>query len=145
VSSSSIDQTTKQLSIQTNGTTPTRSTAKLHYSTPDSTGNTIENFPIPQLSPPGRLSGTAVDEDTIRINWFDESDKEYGYAIQYREHTEPPSGNFVALKTNLNEDFYALTSVTVEPLPPGVAYDWKVVTTYRGSDNVYVPGGSPGR
>jgi cyclophilin family peptidyl-prolyl cis-trans isomerase len=41
-------------------------------------------FTIPPLRGPTSLSGSVVDENTIRLNWIDNSNNEKGYEIQYR-------------------------------------------------------------
>lgn len=77
-----IDPSTNLLAHQATGSggQVTYSTDKLVYSAPTTTLTRT----IPALAnPPGRLRGTSVDESTMRLSWFDESDKEQGYEIQF--------------------------------------------------------------
>jgi cyclophilin family peptidyl-prolyl cis-trans isomerase/formylglycine-generating enzyme required for sulfatase activity len=119
-----IHPTTNRLAHRT-GTSPnfTYSETQLKYTS----ATVLENVTIPALSsPPGRLAATVADEDTIRLHWFDESDKEQGYAVEFRQVTDPLPATF----TNYTYTDSGATTLEV-PVPPGAEFEWQVAAAYQ--------------
>ena len=84
---------------------------------------TVSNFTIRDLnSPPSQIRGVAVDENTIRLHWIDESDKEQGYDIQFREGTA----------TSFTTQSYTAPNATSFEIdtPPKATVTWRVRGAY---------------
>ncbi len=81
---------------------------------------------IPVLSPPTELSGSVVDQSSIRLSWVDNSSNETGYKIEYKAigtstWTTLGSANGAAPPSS--------TSYTVN-IGSGVTLDWRVSAVY---------------
>jgi len=115
-----------------NGQNPTYSVdGKLFYTE----ATTITNRTIPDLSaPPTQIRGTAVDEKTMRLNWFDESDKEHGYEIQNLQGTTTYSTWDYTLP---NATSYDITNVA-----PLTSATWKIRAAYQRADRQIVTSAS---
>ncbi|RFC46775.1 MAG: Peptidyl-prolyl cis-trans isomerase (rotamase) [Verrucomicrobia bacterium] len=103
-------------------------TSKLVYTAPTATVTRT----IPSLAnPPGRLRGTWVDESTMRLTWFDESDKEQGYEIQFQQQG---TSNF------LTYDYSAADSTLFEisNLQPQTSATWRVRAAFQRQDQQIV-------
>ena len=123
-----IDPSTKLLAhATTTGNTTTYSTDKLVYSPPTD----IITHTGPELnSVPTQFTGSALDEDTIRLNWYDGSDKEGGYEVQYKE---PGGATFTTTTyTPANGTSYEVNT------SPGTSFIWRVRAAYLESDNTTI-------
>lgn len=108
------------VTYDSNGQNPVYTQTQLSYSA----SSNVVTHTIPALSStPGLLAGEALDENTIRLAWFDRSDKEMGYAIEYKEVSD---ASFATL------DYTAPNATSFQiDTPPGATFQWQVRGAYQ--------------
>jgi cyclophilin family peptidyl-prolyl cis-trans isomerase/formylglycine-generating enzyme required for sulfatase activity len=100
--------------------------------TNDYTGYSNEQtITIPALKPHTALVASAVDENTLKLDWADNSDNETLTSIEYR--IPSGSGLYQSLGT-VNPNSTSAGSVTFDHLP-GLATDWQVKAGHQEGSN----------
>ena len=100
-------------------------------------------FTVAALIPPAGLTAVAVNENTLKLTWSDNSANENKYLVEYRQ----PSGigNFVEVGTVPGNT----TTVNIPDLP-ALSTDWRVSAEYDytlsgiGISQIYASGGDSG-
>lgn len=88
-------------------------------------------IPLPSLTDPTELTGTAVDQQQITLQWKDNSFNETGYQIEYKtvatgqEETPPQWTTFATVNPNT-------TSYTIGT-GPGMTLEWRVKAVYEAT------------
>lgn len=91
-------------------------------------------FTIPALKAPTGFTATPVDEDTIRIDWLDNSNAEQGYLLEWKETTGLAFQ--IGEVANPNAQTFNLTKTGLPGLLiPGYPIIWRVTNVYNPASN----------
>ncbi len=97
-----------------------------------STWSNTAQIRIPALTAPTQLTAQIQQENSLRLNWLDNSTNETGYEIQYRSATGGDPQTFTKF-TELSE---GATSIQVQ-VDQGSSFEWQVLALYT-----YTPSGA---
>lgn len=91
-------------------------------------------FTIPALKAPTGFTATPVDEETIRLDWLDNSNAEQGYLLEWKE----PTGLAFQIGEIANPNVQTI-NLTKTALPglliPGYPLIWRVTNVYNPASN----------